>query len=1110
MAAGSLEQLSVGAAAAVPSGLLRLVAPALVEPPPPQPDDDQAAAIAVRQGSGPLVVVGGPGTGKTTVAVQTVLTRIDRDGLDPAQVLVLAPTRSAATALRERVTARLGRTLREPLARTPHSYAFGLLRRWLVLDGEPAPRLISGAEQDRVLADLLAGHAAGAGFVPRWPTDLDQQVRTLRGFRDELRDLLMRAVERGLSPADLARLGRDHDRPDWVAASDVYAEYLDVTSLATPGAFDPAGIVEAAAALLAGDAQLLAAERASRALVIVDDAQELTTSGARLVAMLAGGGHDLVLLGDPDVATQGFRGARPRLLTEAADRLRTVDGGPARQVVLRTVHRHGLVLRRVAERVTAGISSSGLVAHRSARTTSRSPQRPGHREVHLLASPAQEAAFVAQLLRRAHLDDAVPWAEMAVVVRSVASTAALRRALAAAGVPVAVPGTELPVRDEPAVVPLRRVLRCVLEAGELTSDVVVGLLTGPIGGADTLAVRRIRQQLRGEELAAGGGRPSDELLVELVVEAVADAQAPAAAATAQGRPGPVRRVAEAIAAGRLALAEPGASAETVLWAIWQASGLAPQWQGLALAGGVAGARADRDLDAVVALFEAAAAFVDRLPHAHPAAFLDYLEGQDLPADTLAERAPAGDSVTLVTATGAAGREWDVVAVPGVQQGTWPDLRLRSSLLGAQELADLVDRHLPVRPPERGPVLDARRRAVLDDELRLFLVATTRARRHLVVTAVRSEDHLPSPFLDLVEAPGSDGGADAPGPGELRALTPVPRPMTLPALVAELRAVLLQEVAADEAGGTAGDQARRDRAALALARLARAGVPGADPDQWYGLAPLSDDGPLRPPGAPVRVSPSKVEQFDRCPLRWLLQTCGGARPTGASASLGTMIHELVEAVPDGDLGLLEELLALRFDGLGLREGWVKRDERARAEAMLTAFAEYVRAARSQGRELVATEHELVARVGRAEIHARLDRLERDADGRLVVVDLKTGKTKPTVAELARNAQLGTYQVAVHAAVEQVCAPEPDPDPVLRGAAPGGAALVQLGDGNKRVTVQQQAPLAEDAEPRWAGELVERVAEGMAGQEFAATVNPRCRTCDVRRSCPAQLEGRQVLR
>ncbi len=528
------------------------------------------------------MVIGGPGTGKTTVAVETVLARVERDGLDPGAVLVLTATRRAAAALRERITARLGRTVREPVARTPHSYAFGLLRRSLVLRGEPAPRLISGPEQDRILADLLAGHSAGAGFVPQWPQALDENIRALRGFRDELRDLIMRAVERGLSPADLARLGREHARPDWVAACDVYAEYLDVTALSAPGAFDPAGIVEAAAALLADDADLLIAERAQRALVVVDDAQELTTSGARLVAMLGGNGHDLVLLGDPDVATQGFRGARPRLLAEAADRLRSPDGRPARQIVLPTVHRNGPALRAVARRVTGGIASAGLVAHRSAAPAAadeRGTGRPveaaegrietlsdGRCEVHLLASAAQEAAFVAQLLRRAHLEQRLPWHRMAVLVRSGAATPRLRRALLAAGVPVAgarhrtagpgrtrrgaaPPGPALRPRRDPADPRGRDRAAHRADRGRGRDRPAPAAATAQVG-------RARRRGSPGQRRAPGR-----------------DAAPPTAVSSR--RRGAAERVAQVLDAGRDAARLPASSAETVLWAIWEATGLGP-------------------------------------------------------------------------------------------------------------------------------------------------------------------------------------------------------------------------------------------------------------------------------------------------------------------------------------------------------------------------------------------------------------------------------------------------------------------------------------------------------------------------------------------------------
>ncbi|MFN8082134.1 MAG: ATP-dependent DNA helicase [Kineosporiaceae bacterium] len=1097
---------------------VRLVPAPPSVPPPPVLDERQAEAVAVRQGSGPLVLLGAPGTGKTTTLIEIVLARIDRDGVPPDEVLVLAPTRRAASALRERVAARLGRTVREPLARTPHSYAFGLLRRALVLDGDLPPRLISGPEQDRILADLLAGHAEGIGYAPTWPAAITDEIRTLRSFRGELRDLIMRAVERGLSPGELARLGHRHGRADWVAASDVYAEYLDVTSLATPGAFDPAGIVAAATRVLADDPALLSAERELRRLVVVEDAQELGTAGAQLARLLGGDGRDLVLAGDPDVATQGFRGARPRLLAEAAQRLRGPDGAPARQVVLATVHRHGPPLRAVAERITGRISTSGLIAHRTAQasteitteiTTGITVAAPGMASVqtHLLASAAQEAAFIAQLLRRRHLDpaDPLPWGSMAVVVRSVGATTTLRRALGAAGVPVSVPGTELPVRDEPAVVPLRLALRCVLDESALTAEVATELLTGLIGGADALTLRRLRQVLRARELAGGGVRSSDELLVELIahpnhvlalqVEDEGGGDDPAAqhAAVPHTVIGPARRVATVLAAGRSALRAREASAETVLWAIWQTTGLAGMWRRMALGGGASGARADRDLDAVVALFDAAAAFVDRLPHARPEQFLEHLEGQDLPSDTLAERAPTDDAVTLITATGAAGRQWDLVVVAGVQEGSWPDLRLRSSLLGAQVLADLLDRGIePAQGarPDRAEI-EGQRRAVLDDELRLFLVACTRARRQLVVTAVRAEDLQPSPFLDLVEPPGGEG--DSADGAEVRPLTDVPRAATLSALVAELRAVLLEPVTEADADS----QTRRARAARHLARLAAAGVPGAAPRDWYGLAEVSTDAPLRSGEVAVRVSPSKVETFDRCPLRWLFDQAGGRRPMPVGVSVGTLVHDVAEAAPDGDLQLMRELLAMRWAALGLPEGWVGDVERAKAERMLEKLAEYVRQSRAAGRELVAVEQEISVQVGRADIRGSIDRLERDEQGRPVVIDLKTGRSKPSAAEIERHAQLGVYQLAVeHASGED------------GGTSCGGAALVQLGGTTKAVGVQAQRPLAEDDDPTWAAALVERVAEGMAAGEFHATVNPRCRTCDLRRCCPAQLEGRQV--
>jgi superfamily I DNA/RNA helicase/RecB family exonuclease len=1050
---------------------VHLVRRAPDQPQPLELDPVQQQVVDRRPGSGPVVVVGAPGTGKTTTVVESVVARVVRDGLAPSSVLVLAPTRVGAGELRERITARLAGhgpvAVGEPLARTPASFAFGLIRRHAVLSGRPSPRLISGPEQDAILRDLLEGHLAGDVAGPRWPAHVRPALR-LSGFRAELRELLMRTMERGLSPADLAALGRRRGRPEWVAAADLMREYLQVTALQSPGAFDPAGIVDEAVGLLADDPGLLAQERGRWRLVAVDDHHESVEATSRLLDQLAGPGADLLLAGDPDSTTGSFRGADPALVARASERHRSAGGSPAEVVVLPRRWRTGPELSGLAQRVAGSIGGGG------GQVAARRGAVPGHDhdlppEVAVLGSQSAQAAFVAQLLRRAHVTEGLAWSRMAVVVRSAGRTAVLRRALGAAGVPVGAAAAEVPVRDEPAVRPLLRALQVCLDPGALDPPTAVELLLSPLGGADALEVRRLRQALLARERAAGGTRASDALLVEALldpVEAVPDRG---------GGDSALRRLAAVLAAGRAAAESGPVTAEELLWAVWHASGLGATWRRQALAGGRRGRRADRDLDAVVALFEAAARFAERLPGEGAQGFLGSLEQQDVPADTLAERAPQHDAVAVLTPQGAAGREWDLVVVADVQEGVWPNTRLRGTLLGAPDLVDAVA-GVDHDPQAR---VRAARLTVLHDELRMLHVALTRSRRRLVVTAVRDADDVPSPFLDLVD-PG-DGEPD---------LTRVPRPTTLRAVVAELRHRLLSAASADD------PDAGRQAAAL-LARLAAEGVPGADPDQWHGTSPASTEAPLQPEGAPVTVSPSAIEKFEGCPLRWVLETSGGRDGSaGTAAGVGSLLHDLAHELATADPEGLEERvqaeLARRWPGLGL-EGWVGRKERERATAMASLLAGYLAERREA---LVGTELEVRVEVGRAVLTGRVDRLERDAEGRAVVVDLKTTKSPAPQAQVVTNPQLGAYQVAVQ-------------EGAFGDLEVGGAALVHLGKGSRgRAGRHEQPPLAAADDPRWAHELLERAAEGMAGAGFEARVNDGCSRCPVRTSCPAQPQGERL--
>jgi hypothetical protein len=699
-------------------------------------------------------------------------------------------------------------------------------------------------------------------------------------------------------------------------------------------------------------------------------------------------------------------------------------------------------------------------------------------EAHILHSALHELRYLAHRIQEARLLDGVEYGQMAVIVRSGGRLEQIQRFLSGQGIPVKVPVAETAVRDEAAVRPLLTAFRVALRPEELTAETAVELMTSRVGGASALELRRLRQSLRQLELSAGGGRASDALLVEaLEVPGTLDSLGVEASAA--------RRIARMISRGRGAAEEQGATAETVLWALWDASGLSKRWYELALSGGPLGLRADRDLDALMALFHTAERYVDRLPGASPAQFLDYLTEQELPMDTLAPRAQSEDAVELLTPASAAGREWRLVFVAGLQDGVWPNTRLRGELLGSTLFADCLDlgvvSALLVTP--RARLQDTRY-----DELRSFSAAISRASERLVCTAASTEDEVPSPFLDYV-APLADGV-------EARALTDVPRTLGLRPLVAELR----QSVETDDVDAA--------YAASLLAALAQAGAPGAHPAQWYGLAPLSSSGPVVPPDGTVYVSPSKVETATKNPLDWFVSAAGGEAATDFARSLGTLVHAIAQDLPEGTSADYLAELRRRWPSLGLGDTWEGEVDLERAEGMVRKLAEYVRV---NGRQLLGVEVDFEAPLGEvsaAEIAARtvlrgqVDRLELDDAGRLVVVDLKTGRRKPKSADLEQHAQLASYQVAV---VAGAFAQEPDR---AEQQATGGAELVQLGDGTAKLTVQQQAALEDAA---WAIQLVERAAETMAGERFEARHEPGagftggCRLPDI---CPLCIRGRQV--
>ncbi|MFE1769576.1 ATP-dependent helicase [Streptomyces angustmyceticus] len=1186
------------------AGTYRLVRTPPGRATPPALDAAQRAVVDHRHG--PLLVLAGPGTGKTTTLVESVARRV-RAGADPERILVLTFSRKAAVELRDRLAARLadlegqpggpaatgaGPRAGIPQATTFHSFCYALVRAHQDADLFADPiRLLSGPEQDLAVRELLEGQAelAGTGRARvSWPDEL-RACLTTRGFADEVRAVLARSRELGLGPDALDDFARRTGRPDWSAAAAFLAEYLDV--LDAQGVLDYAELVHRAV-LLAEDTDVAAQLATAYDAVYVDEYQDTDAAQVRLLRALAGNhgatgrpgapGRTLVAFGDPDQSIYAFRGADVNGILDFPETFRRGDGTPAPVAVLGTSRRSGAALLAATRLLTHRMPLTRLPARKVRAHREPVALRDGGRvEVYTYPTPGTELDNIADILRRAHLEDGVPWHDMAVLVRAGGrSLPAVRRALTSAGVPLDIDGDDLPLRHEPAVAPLLTALRVAARAalerpdtagegdgdggsgadapgdalsGEAASDdasspvetapddgpsaaaapgdapsaeavpddthpveaapapapaagarpvldaeTALDLLTSPLGGMDAADLRRLGRALREEERAAGQAlpRPSDELIAQALAEPQRlVAHDPGYARGAQ-RLGLLLRKARELLAG-------GGTAEQALWELWDGTPWPQRLERAAHRGGAAGRNADRDLDAVVALFETAARAEERTGGRGALNFLEELDAQDIAADTLTRRAVRPDAVRLMTAHRAKGLEWRLVVVAGVQEGLWPDLRRRGSLLEA----DRIGRDGLAEPLPPG--------ALLAEERRLFYVAATRARERLVVTAVKAaadDGDQPSRFLtELGVAPQDVTGRPR-------------RPLSVAALVAELRATTVDPAATP---------ALREAAAQRLAKLAALHdddhyplVPAAHPDNWWGLhEPTHSTVPLRDRDRPVVLSGSALDQLaNTCSLQWFLgREVKADTPATAAQGFGNVVHVLADEVASGrtpaDLTVLMERLDSVWDALAFDAPWKSRQERDSARAALERFLRWhVMERETRGRDTVATEHgfDLTLRAGAHEVRIRgsMDHVSKDAQGRAYVVDFKTGKQKPTGPEVARHPQLAVYQLAVR---------EGAVDDAFDGRTPepGGAELVHLRlgaaqkeGGDTLPAVQAQQPLEPAGTPEkpggeWVGELLATAAGRVLEERFTPTTGTHCTHCTFRASCSAQPEGGQVV-
>lgn len=1060
-----------------------------------------------------------------------------------------------------------------PRVFTPAAFALRILSQWFSqrLQPLPAPVLLMGADEDAALEQLI-------GQVS-WSQPAE--VTQTRGFRAQIRNLFSRCGELGVDYQLLEQLGQAAQVQLWCEAAPLLKLWdsqsdISAANRAMALKLDTARLQDRALYALEHWYQAdVTAPPQLPDLVVVDDYQDCTAATARLLHALAAlnlgeaegqgwsagqmpsaglggasgaqgpgsrssangsgdatgagepgdvgvtspgdvehrGSTQIVVLGNPDEAVETFRGGDPLMLASAA---RDFD---AVSLTLPQVHRGSRQIAALIELAVQQVQVAGCISQR----------RPNYQH---LAQNSQSVCFkiapddtvqvgaVAAHMRSLHLEQGLAWGQMAVIVRQSSSVELIRQELRRGGVPLAPDTPALLLRSEPAAKALLDCARAALEqllgVPVVQEEAARALLLSPLVGFSAIELRRLRRIL---------GESPDHLSTRVLSDTELFDQLEAAPTLAAKA-----KVAQAI---NEALAkERSEGLEGLVWGAWQASGKAQYWRQLALdieADSLLRQRADHDLDVVISLFKRLEVWSERNPSAPGQQFLDELEAQQVASDSVASLGARPQGVSVLTVAACAGRQWEFVAVLGIDDGVWPNLRLRDSLTQTGLLTDIVSQriadtvNLASLTASLDPQALAQARAqICSDEMRLLVAAMSRANSQLWLGAVNGGEQGPSSFFNYLSRqsaipvePIQPGGA-----------------YTLRGLVATLRRQLMLDLKHNN--GTEAPQI-----AALLAALAQRGVPGADPRSWLGIAGASQfltELPAQLEGQDrlgtqvathavvalkklqaqrvnqarqrgARLSPSDVENIETCPLRWYLQRHGGSPASSSAQQIGALIHWLAQQGQEHGLSR-EQLLDLFYrerSSLQLPGGWYGRQENQRVEKMVENLALYL--ANSPANMQVEVECPVRAQVElevdgaplKIKISGRADRLEHTSQG-IDVIDFKTGASVDS-AGAQTNAQLATYRVALQA----------------RGENVHGGALIMLGKENKKAQVDALTYLGSrelapsdylETGQGWDTDLISAAARDSLGPSYQARTGEHCRHCAYQDFCPA-LSDRNYL-
>jgi superfamily I DNA/RNA helicase/RecB family exonuclease len=1016
--------------------------------------DGPPAELAATLPPGNVVILGGPGSGKTALLEATMHHLLARPG---GTARFLTSSRQAAVASTERLLGGLaGAAGGELGCVTWYAFARGLVTSHAdLLDYRGEPRPLSGPEQWSLVRSLLTLDQRAVDWGPLAP------LVDTRAFTDELAEFVLACERRLLAPEDLLERATAEGRPSWVPVAAFLALYGE--HLALQDSVDQAGLILQAGDLLEDRPDILTATVAQVGTILVDEAQELDPAQLRLLTLLVGGGARAILAGDPAGTTDAFRGATPGALPAWARRL------GASVVLLERSRRLGGPGLDAVRRLQAAGPGPVIALTGGGTTTVEAARYPG---------PAEEAEANARLLRVAHERDGVPYGRMAVLLPSTRRLSApTRRALERFGVPYRLGAGERQLVAEPVVGHVLNLFRLALDPTR-ADELLPSLLTSPLGGLDPGELRVLRRaalladrSLTDHVRARAVPPPLPDVPTEPPGSDVPDSEADGG-----GGEGPVR-------AGSSMVLDPGLvarvealcdlvqraeswiaelDADACFWEVWRA---APAFSELILRAEIDPTDADvqRQLDALTAFSRALSLFVDGRPGASMRTYLDVVERADFASDPwLPPAMTRTDAVAVLSVNAAKGQEFDLVVVAGCLEGALPTTATPQGLFEAWRLDG-----------DPGPV--ARADALLDAERRRFTLAASRARDRVVFTASRVDGRgEPSRFLREL---GLELPADPPAPGAA--------PLGSLEAAGALRRV-------------AGDRDRPAAERLAAATTLAA-IPGVDPATWWWRRDYTvDPEPIAAEGR-LRTSYSRIGTYEDCHLRYFFGSVAGLDDRSSyQMAFGRLMHTIFELAAKGDIANepddLKAAYRQRFnpawfpsraiayqywrDGMGMLELW----HRSEAEAARRALRFEV------GFEMEVGDHL---------VRGRIDRVDRGPDDGIVLLDYKTARYPASEEEAERSLQLAIYYLAALR------------DPEL--AALGHPVEMQLVY-PARVMHGRFTRVSQHPGPDHAGQVERRLLallDGAAAESFDPDPHADCRMCAFKPICPMWPQGEEFL-